>query len=45
MATDYLRAAETTPLIVFAGTFEEAVYADGVSEDFTFLPSSALPTI
>ena len=47
MATDYNRVAATegAPLIVFAFTFEEATFADGVDSTFTFVGESSLPTI
>jgi hypothetical protein len=47
MATDYNRIAATqgAPLIVFASTFEEATFANGLSSTFTFVGESSLPTI
>ena len=45
MATDYNRNAGNSEVIVFASTFEEAVFADGLDKMFTFLEDTALPTI
>jgi hypothetical protein len=45
MATDYKRTAGDSEVIVFASTFEEAVFADGLDKMFTFLEDTALPTI
>ena len=45
MATDYNRAAGAADVIVFAATYEEAVWADGVDRSFTFLDVADIPTI
>jgi hypothetical protein len=45
MATDYAREAGEAEVIVFASTYEEATFADGVDPMFTFLDEDSLPTI
>ena len=45
MATDYNRGASDAEVIVFASTYEEATFADGVDNVFTFLDEDSLPTI
>jgi hypothetical protein len=45
MATDYSREAGDAEVIVFASTYEEATYADGLDPMFTFLDEDDLPTI
>ena len=45
MATDYNRQAGAGEVLVFASTFEEATYADGLDPMFTFLEPDSLPTI
>ena len=45
MATDYNRGSGDAEVIVFASTYEEATYADGVDNMFTFLDEDSLPTI
>ena len=45
MATDYRREAGESDVIVFASTFEEATFADGVDRAFTFLDTGSIPTI
>jgi hypothetical protein len=40
MATDYTRAAADAPLIVFAATYEEATFIDGLEDDYTFLDTN-----
>jgi hypothetical protein len=45
MSTDYTRLAGNAEMIVFASTFEEATYADGVNKMFTFLDTDSIPTI
>ena len=45
MAKDYTRANGIAEIIVFASTYEEATYEDGVSKMFTFLRSDEIPTI
>lgn len=45
MATDYKREAGDAEVIVFASTFEEATWADGVDKMFTFLDADSIPTV
>ena len=45
MATDYARESGEAELIVFASTYEEATFADGVDPMFTFLDEDSLPII
>ena len=45
MATDYARTVGDAEVIVFASTFEEATFADGVDRSFTFLDTSAIPSV
>ena len=45
MATDYNRQAGSAEVLVFAATYEEATYADGLDPMFTFLEPDSLPTI
>ena len=45
MATDYARKVGDAEVIVFASTFEEATFADGLDRDFTFLDTGAIPSV
>jgi hypothetical protein len=45
MATDYKRTKGDSEVIVFASTFEEAKFADGLDKMFTFVDTDALPTL
>lgn len=45
MATDFNREAGQAEVLVFASTYEEATYADGLDPLFTFLEPDSLPTI
>jgi hypothetical protein len=45
MATDYKRTKGDSEVIVFASTFEEAKFADGLDKMFKFVDTDELPTL